>query len=167
MSPNVNVVRSTSGSCVVSFDIPPNSVIVTDRYTEAVMYGEDPKLIGSTDNDPRCGIIQPTLTHFKQQLCSNKKCTSVGFVKLCGHCKQTAYCSRECQKTDWNTGGHKYICANQKMEYNAPAVTTMKWICYNCSSEFNHDCLPGALVGSLRACRECALCIPLVIRHPN
>lgn len=31
--------------------------------------------------------------------------------KKCAACKVVRYCSRQCQKMDWNSGGHKRICS--------------------------------------------------------
>ena len=30
--------------------------------------------------------------------------------RMCSRCKMTFYCSAECQKTHWKTGGHKQHC---------------------------------------------------------
>ena len=31
-------------------------------------------------------------------------------LKICKKCKKTMYCSRGCQKRDWNKGNHKNVC---------------------------------------------------------
>ena len=33
----------------------------------------------------------------------------VGLYKSCANCKETFYCSRDCQKKHWNNG-HKVVC---------------------------------------------------------
>ncbi|XP_035682998.1 poly [ADP-ribose] polymerase tankyrase-2-like [Branchiostoma floridae] len=48
--------------------------------------------------------------------CCNPKCgkpgyRSTGTLKLCGRCKLTRYCSRDCQKQHWSVG-HKKCCGN-------------------------------------------------------
>eukprot|EP01084_Bolivina_argentea_P146512 256511_1 len=40
----------------------------------------------------------------------NKKCK--GNMRICGHCKQRRYCSKYCQKVDWNRKGHRLLCRN-------------------------------------------------------
>lgn len=47
-----------------------------------------------------------------------KQCWLLSAEKLsvCGQCKDVYYCSRECQQTDWNEGGHKAICNGIKRE---------------------------------------------------
>ncbi|KAL9188812.1 hypothetical protein ACHAXT_007190 [Thalassiosira profunda] len=51
-----------------------------------------------------------------------------GYVKLftCGKCKETLYCSKQCQSTDWNKGeflGHKGACARFAKETKALHAT--------------------------------------------
>ncbi|XP_035682974.1 poly [ADP-ribose] polymerase tankyrase-1-like isoform X1 [Branchiostoma floridae] len=48
--------------------------------------------------------------------CCNPKCgkpgyRSTGTLKLCGRCKLTRYCSRDCQKQHWSVG-HKKCCGH-------------------------------------------------------
>ncbi|XP_066287927.1 ankyrin repeat domain-containing protein 54-like isoform X2 [Branchiostoma lanceolatum] len=46
--------------------------------------------------------------------CCNPKCGKPGYrsaLKLCGRCKLTRYCSRDCQKQHW-TAGHKKCCGH-------------------------------------------------------
>ncbi|XP_066275839.1 ankyrin repeat and EF-hand domain-containing protein 1-like isoform X2 [Branchiostoma lanceolatum] len=48
--------------------------------------------------------------------CCNPKCgkpgyRSTGALKLCGRCKMTRYCSRDCQKQHWSVG-HKKCCGH-------------------------------------------------------
>ncbi len=47
-----------------------------------------------------------------------KQCWLLSAEKLsvCGQCKDVYYCSRECQQTDWNEGGHKAICGAIKRD---------------------------------------------------
>ncbi|XP_078603241.1 uncharacterized protein LOC144877208 [Branchiostoma floridae x Branchiostoma japonicum] len=46
--------------------------------------------------------------------CCNPKCGKPGYrktLKLCGRCKLTRYCSRDCQKQHWSVG-HKKCCGH-------------------------------------------------------
>ncbi|XP_078601037.1 uncharacterized protein LOC144876034 [Branchiostoma floridae x Branchiostoma japonicum] len=48
--------------------------------------------------------------------CCNPKCSKPGYrktgtLKLCGRCKLTRYCSRDCQKQHWSVG-HKKCCGH-------------------------------------------------------
>ena len=44
----------------------------------------------------------------------SKQCNVCGkkskLLKYCAQCKNVKYCSRKCQKIDWNTNNHKRIC---------------------------------------------------------
>ena len=44
--------------------------------------------------------------------CNNEKCSKSGLhcKYSCSRCRSAIYCSRRCQKFDWNRGGHKRLC---------------------------------------------------------
>lgn len=48
----------------------------------------------------------------KGGVCSNcnKSTSEAGSRKYCGRCRKAAYCSEECQKQHWKSGGHKQEC---------------------------------------------------------
>eukprot|EP01083_Nonionella_stella_P173649 599603_1 len=43
-------------------------------------------------------------------VCNKKNNKSEGYMKCCALCKQRRYCSRKCQKIDWNKRGHRDQC---------------------------------------------------------
>lgn len=49
-------------------------------------------------------------------------CDALGATKVCGGCKVTRYCSKECCRRDWKTGGHKKEC--QEIQSRAPLRTS-------------------------------------------
>ncbi|KAI8495145.1 hypothetical protein Bbelb_271310 [Branchiostoma belcheri] len=56
--------------------------------------------------------------------CCNPTCgkpgyRSTGTLKLCGRCKLTRYCSRDCQRQHW-TVGHKKCCGHDACSDDAP-----------------------------------------------
>lgn len=49
----------------------------------------------------------------EQSQCSTLSCGKTGATadfKLCSRCKQSCYCSRDCQILDWKEFGHKFVC---------------------------------------------------------
>eukprot|EP00058_Branchiostoma_floridae_P015553 XP_002601041.1 hypothetical protein BRAFLDRAFT_128144 [Branchiostoma floridae] len=51
--------------------------------------------------------------------CCNPKCGKPSYrktLKLCGRCKLTRYCSRDCQKQHWSVG-HKKCCGHDVYSY--------------------------------------------------
>jgi hypothetical protein len=42
-----------------------------------------------------------------------KKVGELGTMKRCGRCRLACYCSVECQKIHWKTGGHKKVCGKE------------------------------------------------------
>ncbi|XP_078663400.1 uncharacterized protein LOC144906710 isoform X2 [Branchiostoma floridae x Branchiostoma belcheri] len=66
--------------------------------------------------------------------CCNPTCGKPGYrstLKLCGRCKLTRYCSRDCQKQHWSVG-HKKSCGHDTYTGDEPtvfegAVMTAKW----------------------------------------
>jgi hypothetical protein len=55
--------------------------------------------------------------------CGKEKATNV-----CSRCKETRYCSRECQTAHWKDGGHKAVCKKPEDEAKDPIVV-------DCSSD--------------------------------
>ncbi|XP_078601036.1 uncharacterized protein LOC144876032 [Branchiostoma floridae x Branchiostoma japonicum] len=54
--------------------------------------------------------------------CCNPKCGKQGYrktLKLCGRCKLTRYCSRDCQKQHWSVG-HKKCCGHDAYTGEGP-----------------------------------------------
>ncbi|XP_078601031.1 uncharacterized protein LOC144876027 isoform X2 [Branchiostoma floridae x Branchiostoma japonicum] len=56
--------------------------------------------------------------------CCNPKCGKPGYrktgtLKLCGRCKLTRYCSRDCQKQHWSVG-HKMCCGHDACSVEGP-----------------------------------------------
>ncbi|XP_035682977.1 poly [ADP-ribose] polymerase tankyrase-2-like isoform X3 [Branchiostoma floridae] len=54
--------------------------------------------------------------------CCNPKCGKPGkrkTLKLCGRCKLTRYCSRDCQKQHWSVG-HKKCCGHDAYSVQGP-----------------------------------------------
>eukprot|EP00058_Branchiostoma_floridae_P000523 XP_002586011.1 hypothetical protein BRAFLDRAFT_110210 [Branchiostoma floridae] len=68
---------------------------------------------GNIDSDEGFKLIQEA-RKIKLLRCCNPKCgkpgkRSTGTLKLCGRCKLTRYCSRDCQIQHWSVG-HKKCC---------------------------------------------------------
>lgn len=54
--------------------------------------------------------------NYNETKCFNcKKILTIAEAKTCGKCKQTTYCSPECQKNDWKF--HKKKCSNSELYY--------------------------------------------------
>ncbi|KAI6113171.1 hypothetical protein EV401DRAFT_1984930 [Pisolithus croceorrhizus] len=54
------------------------------------------------------------------QHCHNERCTRVdplGSFRRCGGCLHSFYCSRECQRLDWQQGKHKAYCQRIQERY--------------------------------------------------
>eukprot|EP00058_Branchiostoma_floridae_P015549 XP_002601037.1 hypothetical protein BRAFLDRAFT_96927 [Branchiostoma floridae] len=67
--------------------------------------------IGKGDNEESWKIIEEAR---KLLRCCNPKCGKPDHrktLKLCGRCKLTRYCSRDCQKQHWSVG-HKKCCGH-------------------------------------------------------
>eukprot|EP00040_Diaphanoeca_grandis_P036819 m.236764 g.236764 ORF g.236764 m.236764 type:complete len:173 (+) comp33691_c2_seq16:425-943(+) len=45
-------------------------------------------------------------------------------LKACGRCKQTRYCSVDCQKIHWKKGGHKNVCGAKSNLVSTPVAET-------------------------------------------
>lgn len=50
--------------------------------------------------------------------CNGPDCdtTDALLLKKCSGCNESMYCSKECQRVDWNEGGHKLKCVNNKRQ---------------------------------------------------
>ena len=56
-----------------------------------------------------------------QYQCNNERCSKKKKYRRysCSRCKSISYCSRGCQKYDWNKGGHKEICKQFLLTFKA------------------------------------------------
>ncbi|XP_035682108.1 poly [ADP-ribose] polymerase tankyrase-2-like isoform X2 [Branchiostoma floridae] len=73
------------------------------------------RAIKSDENEESWKLIQEA-RKTKLLRCCNAKCSKpgkrkTGTLKLCGRCKLTRYCSRDCQKQHWSVG-HKKCCGH-------------------------------------------------------
>lgn len=80
---------------------PPTDSVVT-RYV--VRYGPYAKFV----QDQNKGLTLLELPGFKCDSCGKKSKKSK--LSVCSKCKHKFYCSAQCQKMDWKSGGHKRIC---------------------------------------------------------
>ncbi|XP_078601023.1 poly [ADP-ribose] polymerase tankyrase-2-like isoform X1 [Branchiostoma floridae x Branchiostoma japonicum] len=85
---------------------------LTDGFVAQRMGLKDRNVV---DSDESIKMVQEAA---KTRLlrCCNPKCgkpgyRSTGTLKLCGRCKLTRYCSRDCQKQHWSVG-HKKCCGH-------------------------------------------------------
>ncbi|XP_078601025.1 uncharacterized protein LOC144876023 isoform X1 [Branchiostoma floridae x Branchiostoma japonicum] len=70
---------------------------------------------GNPDSDEGFQLVKEA-RKTKLLRCCNPKCGKPGYrktgtLKLCGRCKLTRYCSRDCQKQHWSVG-HKKCCGH-------------------------------------------------------
>jgi hypothetical protein len=56
------------------------------------------------------------MTISEKYICKQCWLLSAEKLSVCGQCKDVYYCSRECQQTDWNEGGHRAICNSIKRD---------------------------------------------------
>ena len=88
------------------------------------------------------------LQYFLTQRCNdNRACAACGKsakqagaatakLQTCSRCKMVRYCSKECQKTDWGSGGHKTRCA---VFCKAPEVFSPFGVLRATSAEFEEE----------------------------
>jgi hypothetical protein len=114
------------------------------------------------------------------QECEN--CKSVGSnmqpLMKCARCGLVEYCSRECQKQHWRTGGHKVHCVTEQerslsfscgsklqVDDNAPACpfcrepffsASLSMVTLRCRHVVHKSCLDGMLAFGVK--RTCPLC---------
>ena len=69
---------------------------------------ENLKHIGT--NQSRCG--------WSRCAKKRKKPSNKADHKLCGQCRFVFYCSKKCQKNDWNIGSHKKYCKRLQKCWN-------------------------------------------------
>ncbi|XP_078601012.1 uncharacterized protein LOC144876019 isoform X1 [Branchiostoma floridae x Branchiostoma japonicum] len=87
---------------------------LTDGYIAQRLTTEDPRW-GKFDCSESLKLIEEA-RKTKLLRCCNPKCGKPGYrktgtLKLCGRCKLTRYCSRDCQIQHW-TVGHKKCCGH-------------------------------------------------------
>ncbi|XP_078601047.1 uncharacterized protein LOC144876039 isoform X1 [Branchiostoma floridae x Branchiostoma japonicum] len=78
---------------------------------------------GSLDCGESLRLVQAAVKS-KLLRCCNPKCGKPGYrktgtLKLCGRCKLTRYCSRDCQKQHWSVG-HKKCCGHDAYTDEGP-----------------------------------------------
>ncbi|XP_035683002.1 uncharacterized protein LOC118420332 [Branchiostoma floridae] len=79
--------------------------------------GEGYELVPEARKSAKASIKLVQLAKMSKLLrCCNPKCGKPGYrsaLKLCGRCKLTRYCSRDCQIQHWSVG-HKKCCGQDK-----------------------------------------------------
>ena len=78
------------------------------------------RVIEETQNHYTDSTSEPNPTNNRQKISAktHKYCFSCGckaLLSICSGCGCAGYCSRECQKTDWGAGGHRYRCKNEQV----------------------------------------------------
>jgi len=64
----------------------------------------------------KCDCKWDAIEMLRDELCNKKGCTKEGKL-YCSVCYTSLYCSKNCQKMDWNTTGcHKNVCADNKIK---------------------------------------------------
>ncbi|KAJ7664668.1 hypothetical protein DFH06DRAFT_326459 [Mycena polygramma] len=56
--------------------------------------------------------------HGTRKACDNVECARIGRkadFQCCGHCHTVYYCSRACQRADWNEGDHRVSCPHLRV----------------------------------------------------
>ncbi|XP_035682100.1 poly [ADP-ribose] polymerase tankyrase-2-like isoform X3 [Branchiostoma floridae] len=84
---------------------------LTGGQLQGMRYYKEGTEIGKGDNEESWKIIEEAR---KLLRCCNPKCGKPDHrktLKLCGRCKLTRYCSRDCQKQHWSVG-HKKCCGH-------------------------------------------------------
>ena len=70
--------------------------------------------------------------------CANTKCGKDGWTRWCSGCKHVAYCSRECQKSDWPS--HKKVCKSLHK-----ALLKKQKVIAEQAEFMNHDFIPSCV----------------------
>jgi len=84
------------------------------------LYVLDPQIKMAADNIPTLVVRDRFFAEPKKDS-DEARCArcgiSSGGMSRCSKCKETSYCSRECQLSDWcdNEGGHKPVCRRHKL----------------------------------------------------
>ena len=86
-----------------------NSMEVDQKTTETMFSLLNAKTRSNKDNLRwRNMLVQKKVEcHYCQKRCDEYQ------LKLCNKCKNTYYCSKICQKKDWNLRFHKIACMNK------------------------------------------------------
>ncbi|XP_078682526.1 palmitoyltransferase ZDHHC13-like [Branchiostoma floridae x Branchiostoma belcheri] len=90
-------------------DLTDDRGVTAERHCDFYMKGEDL----DCERKEILGLIEEALKT-KLLRCCNPTCGKPGYrstLKLCGRCKLTRYCSRDCQKQHWLIG-HKRSCGH-------------------------------------------------------
>jgi hypothetical protein len=97
----------------------------------------------------------------------------LGAMKCCGRCRRVHYCSVECQKLHWKSGGHKKVCGKEDgargdaagdapLQNPCPICldnednTGKKYgMCRSCGQMFCESCYHGGTLGTFGTCPTC------------
>ena len=75
-----------------------------------------PEPLTSPTNVPAVPDLGPNGNLIKKPEFKCSVCDSVSITR-CGNCLKSAYCSKECQKTDWKKG-HKSVCVPLEIKWD-------------------------------------------------
>ncbi|KAJ6501098.1 hypothetical protein C8R47DRAFT_1108917 [Mycena vitilis] len=89
------------------------SVVAEDAFVASTLSGEWATFV--TVAESRIAIASGFRSRESLRACDNLQCAVLDVktrFRRCSGCSSFYYCSRECQKADWQDGGHRSGCAN-------------------------------------------------------
>ncbi|XP_035680792.1 poly [ADP-ribose] polymerase tankyrase-2-like [Branchiostoma floridae] len=94
---------------------------LTGGQLQGMRYYKPGTEIGKGENEESLKLVEEARKS-KLLRCCNPTCgkpgyRSTGTLKLCGRCKLTRYCSRDCQKQHWSVG-HKKCCGHDAYNHD-------------------------------------------------